>query len=168
MKKLFIFSLAVALLMVATGSAFARVGDSRVGYQRRETAMIFNVPTGHVHITTSPADVWRVTMTAEAVTTFLQLYDSAGTASASTMAAHCSSLLGVVGPASLNKSDDLISFNVKADINVSTAADPEIFNFDPPLHFKYGILAGFIDLSADLAGQDVTHAIIEWTPAPVE
>ena len=134
MKK--IFSLVLVALFVC-GIAFAR----DAGYPSRgdvflQTATITNNngnDVGHTHVTTSPSYVYRVTITASAANTYVQMFDSNGTwGQAST-----SALISTKGTATVGGNKF-----IKADLGAATANQSYNYEFNPPIKFEQGILAG--------------------------
>ena len=162
MKRILIALLVVALL-IAGGVSYADVSGSRIGDVRKEAVTITNT-TGHVHVTTSPAYVWRVTLTNEATATKVQLYDSSTTGAQSTINAHLANLVSP-SAASQNATGETMMARVKADIGPGTALLTTVINYDPPLYFDSGILAGFVDKTTAPTSQDDSTATIEFSNA---
>lgn len=158
MRKFFILSLVALLLLGVSYSAFAQ--SSRVGQLRTEAMMVNS--TAHVHVSTSPVAVYRVTITSDDVLkTAFQMFnsDDAGIAH-STTDAYVGSIQapGSVGD---NATTDLaFNRNCKADLRVAAANTTTIFNFTKteggPLRFDRGLLAGFA------IGGDGAVAVIEY------
>jgi len=163
MRKIFILSV-VALLIC--GVSYSDVTGSRIGDVKRNAVTITNKidGTGHVHVTTSPCYVWRVTLNLEATSTRVQLYDSDGTKAYSDVNTLCAALVSPSAQ-SWNASAEINTpmYRVKADIGVGTAALATVITYDPPLYFDYGLLAGFIDLTAAPTSQDDSTATIEYS-----
>lgn len=139
MKRILVFSL-VALLVLMTGVGYA--AESRIGKTFRQSVTIYDASGAHVHVSSSPVDVYRVTLTADSTSTFVQLIDSASMGSHSTMEAYISSKCA---PASFgaNASGALMIRNVKADITVGTASQTLVIDFEDGLRCEQGLLAGF-------------------------
>lgn len=160
MKKILTFLVVAFLVLTLSGTSY---GASRIGSVGRESLTIVNVDGGHVHVSTSPVDVWRITLTTEATSTFVQLINSSGMGTYSNMNSYLSAKCapGVVGN---NASATFAVRNVKADLSAATAGLSAIFTFDPPIRFDQGLLAGFADKTAAPTSQDDTSALIEYTP----
>lgn len=140
MKKLLVLS--IMALLVMSGVSYAQVGDSRVGHVALDSIGLDD--SAHVHVSTSPVDVYRVTLTTGAVISTLMLYDSATLGSANNTTVYVDALVAdgaVVGDNAA--ADTALYRNVKAELACGTANETEVFTFDPPLRFEHGLFAGF-------------------------
>ena len=156
MKKLLIL-LVVALLMMSVNS-YARVGDARIGTIRLESMSIGT--NNHVHVSTSPVAVYRVTVTADLAATAFQMINSSGDEAATNEA---DVVRNAISPSTYGdnpSTSDVFMRNVKADLVVTTANSTTIFNFAEnggPLRFDAGLLCGFAKSSS------AATAVIEYT-----
>lgn len=155
MRKLF-FLLLITLL-VMTGVSYA---DSRIGSSPRQSIMVIDEASSHVHVATSPVDVYRITLTAESTGAFLQLINSATIGVANTVDAYISAKCKNASFTG-NATTAFAVQNVKADVSVGTAGQTLVIDYgDNPLRLDQGLLAGF----AGNGNSEEARAVIEYSP----
>jgi hypothetical protein len=121
-------------------------GDSRIGAIRLQSITINSSTTenvGHVHITTSPTSLYRVTFTTSTALAGVQMFDSRGIGHTTTTAEY------IATNAALTAGGNKF---VKADIGEATASDSHQVTYDPPLRFDNGVLAGFYGIGTGGSG----------------
>lgn len=157
MRKILVLSL-VALLFMA--SASYAIGGSRIGKEPLEATTVWDDATSHVHISTTPVDVYRVTLTSVSTAAYFVMYDSASMGILNERP--YTSALGAPKSYGDNASTTLQQRNVKADIGVGTANQSHVIDYtDHPMRFHNGLYVGWNGL-----GQiNEARATIEWAPA---
>lgn len=157
-----ILSLIVAFLLVASFGYARDAGFPSRGDVVLQTATITNDATedyGHAHVSTSPSLIWRVTITASAANTYVQIFDSGSSGDYN----NTSALISAKGKPTLGGNK-----KIKADLGAATANQSYVYDFDPPIKCDEGILAGFVeptDNGRGLLAATSATAVIEYSPA---
>ena len=156
MRKILSILLIAAFLCVGN-SAYARVGQSRIGLIRLQSTGII-IP--HTHVRTDPGLIYRISFTANKARAWVAIIDSSTTGDADTVQAYLTNIV----------SGDANS-RILVDISEATAGDSVTITYDPPLEFRNGIMVSYgttdssgvlIDLGQVGSGVEAATVIIHY------